>query len=103
VLTGKYRPGERPEGTRAAHPFQSRFMEAFLTDDMLGRVDRLRPIAGDLGLTMGQLALAWCLAREGVASVIAGATRPAQVAENAKASGVRLPPDALSAIDRLFG
>jgi voltage-dependent potassium channel beta subunit len=103
VLTGKYRPGQRPEGTRAAHPFQSRFMEAFLTDDVLARVERLRPIAGDLGLTMGQLALAWCLAREGVASVIAGATLPAQVAENAKASGVRLPPDVLAAIDAAFG
>jgi len=102
VLTGKYRAGERPDGTRAAHPFQSRFMEAFLTDDVLARVERLRPIAGDLGLTMAQLALAWCLRQEGVASVIAGATRPAQLAENAKASGVKLPDDAVAAIDALF-
>jgi voltage-dependent potassium channel beta subunit len=102
VLTGKYRPGARPEGTRAAHPFQSRFMEAFLTDDVLARVERLRPIAGDLGLTMAQLALAWCLRQDGVASVIVGATRPAQLAETAKASGVKLPPDAVAAIDRLF-
>jgi voltage-dependent potassium channel beta subunit len=102
VLTGKYRAGQRPDGTRAAHPFQSRFMEAFLTDDVLARVDRLRPIAGDLGLTMAQLALAWCLRQEGVASVIAGATRPAQLAENAKASGVRLPDDAVAAIEALF-
>jgi len=102
VLTGKYRPGERPEGTRAAHPFQARFMEAFLTEEMLGRVAQLRPIAADLGLTMGQLALAWCLRDGAVASVIVGATRPAQLAENAKASGVKLPPDAVKAIDRLF-
>lgn len=102
VLTGKYRPGERPAGTRAAHPFQSRFMEAFLTDEMLARVEKLRPIAGDLGLTMAQLALAWCLRQQGVASVIVGATRPAQLAENAKASGVQLPPDAVAAIERLF-
>ncbi|HSJ97886.1 MAG TPA: aldo/keto reductase family protein [Myxococcota bacterium] len=102
VLTGKYRPGERPPGTRAADPFQARFMEAFLTDDVLARVERLRPIAGDLGLTMAQLALAWCLRQEGVASVIVGATRPAQLAENAKASGVALPADAAAAIARLF-
>jgi len=102
VLTGKYRPGQRPDGTRAAHPFQSRFMEAFLADDVLARVERLRPIAGDLGLTMGQLALAWCLREPGVASVIAGATRPAQLAENAKASGVKLPAEAVAAIGRLF-
>jgi voltage-dependent potassium channel beta subunit len=102
VLTGKYRPGVRPPGTRAAHPFQARFMEAFLTEEMLARVERLRPIASDLGLTLAQLALAWCLRQEGVASVIAGATRPAQLAENAKASGVKLPDDALAAIERLF-
>lgn len=102
VLTGKYRPGARPEGTRAAHPFQARFMEAFLTDAVLARVEQLRPIAGDLGLTMAQLALAWCLRQEAVASVIVGATRPAQLAETAKASGVKLPPDAVAEIDRLF-
>jgi voltage-dependent potassium channel beta subunit len=79
VLTGKYRPGERPEGTRAAHPFQSRFMESFLTDDVLARVARLRPIAADLGLSMAQLALAWCLRDDTVASVIVGATRPSQL------------------------
>ena len=103
VLTGKYAPGRRPEGSRAAHPFQSRFMEAFLTDEVLARVERLRPIAGDLGLTMAQLALAWCLGREGVASVIAGASRPAQVAENAAASGVRLPAEVVREIERLLG
>jgi voltage-dependent potassium channel beta subunit len=102
VLTGKYRPGERPEGTRAAHPFQSRFMEAFLGDDVLARVARLRPIAADLGLSPAQLALAWCLRLPNVASVIVGATRPSQVEENAKASGIRLPPEVLKAIDELF-
>ncbi|MEB2343865.1 MAG: aldo/keto reductase family protein [Deltaproteobacteria bacterium] len=102
VLTGKYRPGERPAGTRAAHPSQARFMEAFLGEEVLARVEGLRPIAGDLGLTMAQLALAWCLRQEGIASVIVGATRPAQLAETAKASGVKLPSDAVAALDRLF-
>jgi voltage-dependent potassium channel beta subunit len=102
VLTGKYAPGTRPAGTRAAHPFQSRFMEAFLTDAMLARVEALRPIARELGLTMAQLALAWCLRQPNVASVIVGATRPAQVEENAKAAGVALPAEVVARIDELF-
>lgn len=102
VLTGKYGTGVRPEGTRAAHPFQSRFMEAFLTDEVLARVERLRPLAADLGLTMSQLAIAWCLRQKNVASAIVGATSPAQIEENAKAAGVVLPPEALDKIDSLF-
>src|SRR5262249_48187255 len=102
VLTGKYGKGTRPEGTRAAHPFQSRFMESFLTDAMLGRVEQLRPPAAALGLTMGQLAIAWCLRERNVASAIVGATTPTQIQENAKASGVTLPPEALAKIEALF-
>ena len=102
VLTGKYRPGERPAGTRAAHPFQARFMESFLVPELLERVAALRPLAAELGVTMAQLALAWCLRQSGVASVIVGATRPAHVAENAKASGLVLPPEAIARIDALF-
>lgn len=102
VLTGKYGTGVRPEGTRAAHPFQSRFMEAFLKDDVLARVERLRPIAAELDLTLSQLALAWCLRQDDVASAIVGATSPAQIQENAKASGVVIPPEALAKIDALF-
>jgi aryl-alcohol dehydrogenase-like predicted oxidoreductase len=102
VLTGKYATGARPEGTRAAHPFQSRFMEAFLTEEMLGRVEQLRPIAADLGLTMGQLALAWVLRQEHVASAIVGATKPEQIRENAAAADASLPKEALAKIDVLF-
>ncbi len=102
VLTGKYKPGERPTGTRAADPFQSRFMEAFLTDDTLARVEQLRPLAADLGLTMAQLALAWCLRHEHVSSVIVGATRAEQLAETTRAAGVRLPEESVDAIDKLF-
>lgn len=102
VLTGKYATGVRPAGTRAAHPFQSRFMEAFLTEEVLARVEKLRPLAASLDLTMSQLALAWCLRQPNVASAIVGATTPAQIEENAKASGVVLPPEALAAIDELF-
>ena len=102
VLTGKYATGVRPAGTRAAHPLQSRFMEAFLSEEVLARVEQLRPLAADLGLSMSQLALAWCLRQTNVASAIVGATTPAQIEENAKASGVVLPPEALAKIDELF-
>jgi len=102
VLTGKYATGLRPEGTRAAHPFQSRFMEAFLTENVLARVEQLRPLAADLGLTMSQLALAWCLRQPNVASAIVGATTPAQIAENAKASGVVLAAEVIAKIEKLF-
>jgi voltage-dependent potassium channel beta subunit len=102
VLTGKYGSGERPPGTRAAHPFQSRFMEPFLADEMLARVEALRPIAAECGLSMAQLALAWCLRQPNVSAVIVGATRPAQIQENAKAAGVALPSDAIARIDALF-
>lgn len=102
VLTGKYRPGNDAPGTRAADPFQARFMEAFLAEDVLGRVEQLRPLAAGLGLTMAQLALAWCLRQDGVASVLVGATSPEQLAETTRASGVQLPPEAVAAIDSLF-
>ncbi|MDJ0869586.1 MAG: aldo/keto reductase family protein [Myxococcota bacterium] len=102
VLTGKYRPGERPAGTRAADPFTSRFMDAFLEPDVLERVEALRPLAADCSLTMAQLALAWCLRRSGVSSVIVGATSIAQIEDNAAAAGTALPPEALARIEDLF-
>jgi aryl-alcohol dehydrogenase-like predicted oxidoreductase len=77
-------------------------MEAFLTEDVLARVEQLRPLAADLDLTMSQLALAWCLRQPNVASAIVGATTPAQIEENAKASGVVIPPEVLAKIEALF-
>ena len=77
-------------------------MGAYLDPDALARVDRLEPIAAELGLSMAQLALAWCLRRPGVASVIVGATRVPQLEENAKASGIRLPAEIEARIDAIF-
>ena len=99
VLTGKYRPGdEPPQGTRATGPDAS-FMRAFMRDDVLEAVQRLRPIADGLGISMAQLAIAWVLRLENVSSAIVGATRPGQVDENVGASGVELGDDVLCAID----
>jgi aryl-alcohol dehydrogenase-like predicted oxidoreductase len=99
VLTGKYSPGQAPaEGTRAADPSQNMFLR--LDDATLERVQRLRPIAEGLGLTMPQLALAWVLRQPNVSSAIIGASKPSQVVDNAGASGVKLSPETVASIDQ---
>ncbi len=104
VLTGKYAPGAPPpEGSRAASPAMNTFIGQRLSEETLSAVARLKPIARDAGLTMAQLALAWVLREENVASAIIGASRPAQVRENVAASGVTLPSDVLEAIDAALG
>jgi aryl-alcohol dehydrogenase-like predicted oxidoreductase len=100
ALTGKYRPGESPAaGTRAASPAMGWAMDRFRDDDVLEAVQRLRPIAEGLGITMAQLALAWVLREPNVASAIVGASGPEQVEDNAAASGIELDDNTLRAID----
>jgi len=101
ILTGKYRPGQPPPpGTRAADPRQNMFLNSGQLDPaVLERVERLKPIAAREGMSLAQLALAWCLRRPEVASVIIGASRPEQVRENAAASGRTLSPAVLAEID----
>ena len=100
VLTGKYRPGEAPPaGSRATSRRMGRLMGRWLTDDILERVQRLVPIADRLGITMAQLALAWVLRHENVASAIVGASRPEQVCDNAAASGIELDAETRAEID----
>src|SRR2546422_3163095 len=99
TLTGKYRPGEEPaQGTRAASSQMGWSMDRFRDDDVLNAVQRLVPIAEGLGITMAQLALAWVLREENVASAIVGASRPSQVEENAGGSGIELDEATLQAI-----
>jgi 1-deoxyxylulose-5-phosphate synthase len=100
VLTGKYRPGEPPpSGSRALSKDMNRFIKRLLTDETLGAVQRLRPIADGAGLTMAGLALGWVLRQPDVAAAIVGATRPEQVFENAAAAEVELPDDVVRAVD----
>jgi len=101
VLTGKYKPGQPiPEDSRAADPAQNTFLGKDRLDDAtLTGVQNLAPIAEGLGLSMAQLALAWCLRQKNVSSVIIGASRPSQVEDNAGASGVILSPETLTAIE----
>jgi aryl-alcohol dehydrogenase-like predicted oxidoreductase len=104
ILTGKYKPGEPPPGdSRAAHERMNYFMDRAGDQELLERVQRLRPVADELGLSMAQLALAWVLREENVASAIIGATRPEQVEDNAAASGVELSEDVLRRIDEILG
>jgi 1-deoxyxylulose-5-phosphate synthase len=100
ALTGKYKPGEEPaRGTRAASQQMGWSMDRFRDDDVLEAVQRLVPIADGLGITTAQLALAWVLREENLASAIIGASRPEQVEENAGASGIELDDATLRAID----
>ena len=100
VLTGKYAPGEAPPAdSRAASDEMSFAIERYMDDDVLTAVERVRPIAAGAGLTMTELALAWALRRDELASAIVGASRPEQVHANAAASGVELSADTLEAID----
>jgi aryl-alcohol dehydrogenase-like predicted oxidoreductase len=105
VLTGKYLPGQQPpEGSRATdEKGGANFIKRFLTDDVLTRVQELKPIADEVDLSLSQLAVAWVLQNRGVSSAIVGASRPEQVTENVKASGVKLDDGLLKRIDEVLG
>jgi aryl-alcohol dehydrogenase-like predicted oxidoreductase len=105
VLTGKYQPGAAPPpGSRATdEKGGAQFIQRWMDDDTLTRVQALAPIASDLGLSMAQLAVAWVLQNDNVAAAIIGASRPEQVTDNVRASGVRLEPDVLKRIDEALG
>lgn len=101
VLTGKYLPGQAaPAGSRATdEKGGAKMISRFLNDEVLTAVQAFTPIAADLGLTPAQLAIAWVLQNRNVAGAIVGASRPEQVADNAKASGVTLSADVMTAIE----
>ncbi|QLQ37124.1 aldo/keto reductase family protein [Micromonospora robiginosa] len=103
VLSGKYLPGQPPPaGSRATDEKSGAdFIARWLTDDVLTRVQQLKPIAEQAGLTMPQLAVAWVLQNPNVASAIVGASRPEQVHDNVKAAGVKLDAGLLKAIDEI--
>jgi aryl-alcohol dehydrogenase-like predicted oxidoreductase len=105
VLTGKYAPGQPlPEGSRATDEKGggAGFVKRFLDDDVLERVQQLRPIAEDAGLSLAQLAVAWVLQNDNVSAAIIGASRPEQVSDNVKAAGVRLDPALLKRMDEVL-
>ena len=104
VLTGKYKPGQgAPAGTRAADERIGRFMQGMISnEELLTRVQNLGAVAERNGLSLAQLALAWVLQRPEITSALIGATRPEQVEENVKASGVKLSTEDMTDIDRIL-
>ncbi|SHN28167.1 aldo/keto reductase family protein [Actinacidiphila paucisporea] len=104
VLTGKYLPGQQPPaGSRATDDKGGAGMiSRWMRDDLLERVQELKPLADDAGLSLAQLAVAWVLQNPNVSAAIVGASRPEQVAENAKASGVRLDAEVMARIERIL-
>jgi len=103
VLTGKYVPGQAPPpGSRATDDKSgAEFIARLMTDEVLGTVQQLKPLAEQAGLTMAQLAIAWVLQNPNVSAAIIGASRPEQVVDNAKAAGVKLSADLMKAIDEV--
>jgi aryl-alcohol dehydrogenase-like predicted oxidoreductase len=104
VLTGKYKPGQAPPAGSRATDEQggSNTVKRWLRDEVLERVQRLEPLAAQAGLSLAQLAVAWVLQNPNVSSAIIGASRPEQVHENIKASGVKLDADLLTEIDSVL-
>ena len=104
VLTGKYRPGEQPPaGSRATDEKGGADMiKRWMRDDVLERVQQLVPLADEAGLSMAQLAVAWVLQNDNVASAIIGASRPEQVHDNVAAAAVTLEDDLMDKIDKVL-
>ncbi|MGO1398347.1 Predicted oxidoreductase [Brevibacterium sp. Mu109] len=105
VLTGKYKKGQPlPAGSRATDEAGgARAVQRYLSEDYLDAVAQLEPIANDMGLTMAQLAIAWVLSNDNVASALVGASRPEQIESNVQAAGVKLDSDVLKRIDEAIG
>ncbi|MFM8521748.1 MAG: aldo/keto reductase family protein [Acidimicrobiaceae bacterium] len=104
ILSGKYLPGQPPPaGSRATDELSgNNFIARWMNDDVLTRVQKLKPIAEKAGITMAQMSIAWTLQNKNVASAIVGATRPEQLDDNVKAAGVVLDADTLKAIDKVL-
>jgi aryl-alcohol dehydrogenase-like predicted oxidoreductase len=103
VLTGKYLPGQpAPAGSRAADPTMASIIEKFMSDEVLTKVQNLKPLADELGLTMAQFALAWVLQNSNVSAAIVGASRPEQIASNIAAAGKTIPAEIMEKVDQVL-
>ncbi|MDP4886788.1 MAG: aldo/keto reductase family protein [Aquiluna sp.] len=103
VLTGKYLPGQpAPAGSRAADPTMASIIEKFMSDEVLTKVQNLKPLAEELGLTMAQFALAWVLQNSNVSAAIVGASRPDQIASNIAAAGKTIPSEIMAKVDQVL-
>ena len=102
ILSGKYTDAAHPPaGTRAAGQ-SADMMGRYFSQPVLDAVQRLLPLANEAGCTLAQLSLAWCLRDAVISSVIVGATRPAQVDDNAAASDLDVDPAILARMDEIL-
>ncbi len=102
VLTGKYRGGKVPAGSRAADAQRGVWMKKHMEPEPMRRADAFADLAREAGLPPARLALAWVLSRPGIAAAIFGATRVEQVEENAAAVDVVVTGDLLKRLDAIF-
>lgn len=104
VLTGKYLPGSPvPKDSRAGNTEAAvGGIEKYMSDDALTAIQKLKPLAQSLGLTMAQFGLAWVLANPNVSSAIVGASRPEQITDNVKAVGVEIPKEIMTQVDQIL-
>ena len=102
LLTGRLCARARCPDSRAARPDgNGQQVQRMLTDVNLERIDKLRPIATELGMTLSQVAIA-CLRLPNISSVIVGASKPSHVEDNVAASGKTIPAEVLQKIDEIF-
>lgn len=102
VLTGKYRGGKIPAGTRGANPEINVWIKEMISSGVMAKVDALEDLAGELGISFAQMALAWILRKANVASALVGATRPEQIEANVQAVEVELCSDTLAKIEEIL-
>jgi aryl-alcohol dehydrogenase-like predicted oxidoreductase len=104
VLTGKYKPGQPiPAGSRGADPSVSGMLQVYMREENRVKAEQLGKLAAEAGMTLPHMSLAWVLRQKGVSSALVGASRPEQIDENVKASGLNLPDDLLARIDEITG
>ncbi len=99
MLTGKYDDGIPEDSRFSTEPWSK---ERFFSEENVARVRKMAIVAGELGVTRAQLALAWVLRQEGVSSVITGATKVRQMEDNLGAAELKLTEDVLAELDRIF-
>jgi aryl-alcohol dehydrogenase-like predicted oxidoreductase len=104
VLTGKYLPGTAaPEDSRASNTEAAAGgIAKYMSDEALTAIQKLKPLAESLGLTMAQFGLAWVLANPNVSSAIVGASRPDQITDNVKAVGIEIPSEIMTLVDQIL-
>ncbi|WP_102716215.1 aldo/keto reductase family protein [Paenibacillus castaneae] len=103
ILTGKYKPGQAaPSDSRAANDKTNGIINSYMREDVLQVAEKLEQLAGSIGATLSQFALAWVLRQPGVSSAIIGSSRPSQIEENVKAINVVLSEEILAQTEAIL-